>query len=349
MYEYTKIAELPIMDEETRVRYEKWKRKRIRKRVVFPGIGLLCVIILLIFLFGEAFGEAYSTEESPVESYVAKLLTKTDVEAEPEIESEINEEAPIVYLFNAHPRELIGSTYENQFEGEMCIVEVTHILADHLESHGISTLVEERCVDAKLKENDWGFYMSYYAARYFVLDAKNQYSSLEFFVDLHRDGVLHEHATAEIDGVAYAQVLFVIGTDNPMGYAASYEVASELHDMLEERKPGISRGIFESGGTPGRDGVYSQDISPMVQLIELGTITSSVEEVSLTVEVLADVIAEYISLSTEDEIEYPEVDLGFKGDKDDDSTFWEEDNGSTLEEEVDLTPEMEDDDSTSEE
>ena len=294
------------MDEHTRARYEKWKRNRIKKRVIYPGIGVLSIFILLIFVF-VVYGPEESVEGSVVEGsiveelYVSKSFIKVEDESEYEYVSILNENPPIVYLFNAHPLELIGSAYDNMFVGDMSIVEVTHILADHLESHGISTLVEERCVDAKLKENNWEFYMSYYAARYFVLDVKSRYSSLEFFIDLHRDGIPHEHATVEIDGVTYAQILFVIGTDNPMGYAASYAVARQLHDMLEERKPGISRGIFESGGSPGRDGVYSQDISPMVQLIELGTITSSIEEVSLTVEVLAEVIAEYVSLSNEDE------------------------------------------------
>ena len=313
MDEYTKIADL-TMDEETRARYEKWKRNRIKKRVILPGIGVLCVIILIFVIVlrspegvegtevVESIESFENTEGNIEELYVSKSIK---LESQSESEYILYEETPIVYLFNAHPRELIGSTYDNQFVGEMNIVEVTQILADQLESYGISTLLEDRCVDAKLSNNNWGFYMSYYAARYFVLDAIDRYSSLEFFIDIHRDGVNHEHATVVIDGVSYAQILFVIGTDNPKGYDASDEVARELHDMLEERKPGISRGIFYSGG-PGRDGVYSQDISPMVQLIELGTITSTIEEVYHTIEILAEVLAEYVLSLHEDETPYPE-------------------------------------------
>ena len=69
-------------------------------------------------------------------------------------------------------------------------------------------------------------------------------------------------------------------------------------------KQAISRSIFYSGDSPGRDGVYSQDISPMVQLIEIGTITSTVEEVSRSVEILADVLAEYILSLNGDWTEY---------------------------------------------
>lgn len=194
---------------------------------------------------------------------------------------------------------MIGSTHYDLFVGDMSIVELAHILAGHLESHGVPTLVEERNVDEKLSENNWEFYMSYYAAGYFVRNAVEQHPSLKFFIDLHRDGIPHYYATTEIDDESYARVVFVIGTGNPMGYAESYAVARELHDMLEVRKPGISRGIFFSGGS-GRDGVYNQDISPMLQVIELGTVDSIVEQASRTVEVLAEVLAEYISLSNDD-------------------------------------------------
>ena len=289
------------MDAQTRARYEEWKWNRIKKRVIFPGIGLLFALVMLIVVIVSC-----SSGDKVEGSEGSDAIEPANVTR---IESTTIEIEPIVYLFNAHPLEMIGSSHYDLIVGEMSIVEVSHILSGHLESHGISTLVEERCVDALLNENNWEFYMSYYAASSFVIDAIAKYPSLEFFIDLHRDGIPHEYATASIAGQSYARVLFVIGTDNPMGYSASYAVARELHDMLEERRPGISRGIFFSGG-PGRDGVYSQNISPMVQLIELGTVDSTVEEVSLTVEVLAEVLAEYISSlgDSEDDVNDDEYD-----------------------------------------
>ena len=299
--ESPKVRELPKMDEKTRARYEAWKRNRIKKRIIIPGMGVLSVFILLILVIvvhGD--GESVDGNGEIIDELV---ISKSMIKVEPEDELPPSESGPIVYLFNAHPLEMIGSYYDNMFEGDMNIVELTHILADHLESYGISTLVEERCVHAKLNENGWEFHMSYYAARYFLLDVVDQYPSLGFFIDLHRDGIPHEQATVEIEGANYAQILFVIGTDNPNGYEASYAEARKLHDMLEERKPNISRGIFFSGDSPSRDGVYSQDISPKVQLIEIGTITTTVEEANRTVEVLADVLAEYVSLN-EDFLSY---------------------------------------------
>jgi len=275
------------MDAQTRARYEEWKWNRIKKRVIYPGISLLIMLILLIFVIVSCMGNRNNDQDEDI--YTEEL---TDTEVSTDDEHAITT-APIVYIFNSHPLEMIGSTYDNLFEGDMSIVELSHVLAGHLESHGIRTVVEERSVDERLSENDWGFYRSYYAARAFILDAKAYHPSLEFFIDLHRDGIPHRYATASIAGESYARILFVIGAENPEGYAANYAVARQLHDRLEARKPGISRGIFFSGGS-GRDGIYSQDISPMIQLIELGTYSSTVDEVSRTIEVLAEVLAAYI-------------------------------------------------------
>jgi len=296
--ESPKVTKYSKMDEHTRARYEKWKRNRIKKRIILPGVGILCVFILVWFVI-EASGSGgdvtESIEESVEESYAAKLADRAEFES-----SQIEKNDPIIYLFNSHPREKIGSYYYNQTVGDMNIVEITHILAEHLESYDVSTLVEQRCVDTILRENNWKFNMSYSVSRDFLQDVMNRYPNLEFFVDIHRDGIPHEYATVEIDGVNYAQILFIIGLDNPVGYDANYAGAIDLHYMLEERKPGISRRVYFSGNSSTKNGVYNQDLSPMVQLIEIGTVTSTVEEVLLTTEILAEVLAEYVLQLNED-------------------------------------------------
>jgi len=210
--------------------------------------------------------------------------------------AELLGDGPNVYIFNTHPLEMIGSTFADLFVGEMNIVELSHILANRLESLGISTLVEERCTNERLLTNGWRFYRSYYASRYFLYDVTERYPSLQFFVDLHRDGIPHQYARVDIDNRPYARVLFVVGTDNPIGYDASYEMARTLHDMMEERRPGISRGLWLSGGE-GRNGVYNQDFASTLQLIELGTVETTTYEAMNTIEILAEVLAEFIQLN----------------------------------------------------
>ena len=258
------------------------------KKIKYSVMGLLVLLLTVLSVLTYA-NTSWSNQEITVSSHYIEP-TSHYIEPTESIAFAID---PSIYIFNSHPLEMIGSSFYDLSVGEASIIDLSHMLADHLALHGISPLVEQRRVDQMLSENNWRYHMSYRAARSLLLDAINHYSTLELFVDLHRDGVAREYATAEIDGIFYARVLFVIGTDNPVGYNENYEVARQLHNLLEERKPGISRGIFFSGGS-GRDGIYNQDISPMVQLIEVGTVESTVYEVSRTVEILAEVLAEYI-------------------------------------------------------
>jgi len=272
------------MDAQTRARYEAWKKNKIRRRIIYPSIrlGVLILLLTVLILTLRNCGRDNNTENA-IEFG----------QGIPKIIPTISEMDPIVYIFNSHPLEMIASTHDNLLVGDMSIVEVSHMLARRFEYHGIPALVEGRCVEAELQRRNWVFEQSFEASRDFVLDAKQSNPSLEFFIDLHRDGIPHRYATVEIDGVNYARILFVIGTDNPQGYSETQHVALEIHALLEEIKPGISRSVFFSGGW-GRDGLYGQDITPMLQLIEVGTVDSTVEEMSRTIDILAEAIALYL-------------------------------------------------------
>lgn len=205
----------------------------------------------------------------------------------------INSDEPLVYIYNSHPQEMIGSTFADLSVGEMNVIELSHMMATILEGHGIPSLVEDRNVVDVLRANDWGFAQSYQASRIFIEERIHQYSTLQFFFDLHRDGIPHDLARIDIDGRPYARILFVIGADNPAGYAENYAMARRLHHALEEQRPGISRGISVQGGD-FKNGVYNQDVARTLQLLEIGTVETTTEEAINTMEVLAEVLAEYM-------------------------------------------------------
>jgi stage II sporulation protein P len=205
----------------------------------------------------------------------------------------INSDEPLVYIYNSHPQEMIGSTFSDLSVGEMDVIELSHMLAMILEGHGIPSLVEDRNVVDVLRANNWNFAQSYQASRIFIEERIHQHSTLQFFFDLHRDGIPHDLARIEIDGKPYARILFVIGADNPVGYAENYAMARKLHNMLEAKRPGLSRGIVISGGD-FRNGVYNQDVARTLQLIEIGTVETTTEEAINAMEVVAEVLAEYM-------------------------------------------------------
>lgn len=238
--------------------------------------------------------EIYMLTWQPAEGFVrrSKLIHDQEGDAIPNA-TYINSDEPLVYIFNSHPHELIASTFADLRVGEMDVIELSHEMALIFEEYGIPSLVEDRDVRDLLRANGWGFNDSYRGSRIFVEERIHQYPTLQFFFDLHRDGVARDIASANIDGVPYARILFVVGAENPAGYEENYRIARQLHNMLEEKRPGISRGVMISGG-PGRNGVYNQDIASTLQLIEIGTVETTVEEAMNTMEVLADVLAAYI-------------------------------------------------------
>jgi len=244
--------------------------------------------------------EIYMLTWQPADGFVrqSQLIHDQDEEMSIPRATYINSDEPLVYIFNSHPAEMIGGTFGDLRIGQMNIVELSHEIALIFEEYDIPSLVEDRDVRDVLRSNSWNFAASYQASRIFIEERIHQYPTLQFFFDIHRDGIPWDLARVDIDDRPYAKVLFVIGTDNPAGYAQNYRMARRLHDLLEERRPGISRGIMTSSGV-GRNGIYNQDVASTLQLIEIGTVETTVEEAMNTIEILADVLAEYILMYVE--------------------------------------------------
>jgi len=239
--------------------------------------------------------EIYMLTWQPAESNVRRsqlVHEQEETEAIPAA-TYINSNVPLVYIYNSHPAEMIGGTMADLSVGEMNVIELSHMLAIILEEHGIPSLVEDRNVNEVLRANNWVFGQSYQVSRIFIEERIHQYPTLEFFFDLHRDGIPYELARIDIDDRPYARILFVIGVDNPVGYSENYAMARQLHNMLEERRPGISRGVSVQGGHL-KNGVYNQDVASTLQLIEIGTVETTPEEAMNTMAILAEVLAEYM-------------------------------------------------------
>lgn len=114
---------------------------------------------------------------------------------------------------------------------------------------------------------------------------------IHYFFDLHRDQQPREKTTATIKGKNYARVFFVIGLRNK-NYEKNTQFARELHNLIEEKYPGLSRGVTEKSAKGG-NGEYNQSISPGSLLIEIGGTANSLQECYNTAAALADVFADY--------------------------------------------------------
>ena len=63
--------------------------------------------------------------------------------------------------------------------------------------------------------------------------------------------------------------------------------ANEIHEKLEEKYPGLSRGVYLKSKSEG-NGVYNQDISTKLLLVEVGGIDNNKKELEYTVDAFAE-------------------------------------------------------------
>ncbi|MFB4164864.1 stage II sporulation protein P [Alteribacillus sp. JSM 102045] len=208
--------------------------------------------------------------------------------------NEASGENPIAHIIHSHSRESYLPELEERtdvaFHPEVNITLVGERLGQALEKQGISTEVNKTDIEQKLHENGWDFPQSYDVSREVLQEAISQNEGLELFFDLHRDSQSRDVTTVTINGETLARTMFVIGENNP-DYEKNLEMATELHNKLEETYPGLSRGVITKGGG-GANGRYNQDLSENSVLIEMGGIENSLDETYRTADILAEVISE---------------------------------------------------------
>lgn len=197
-----------------------------------------------------------------------------------------------VFIYHTHNREsfypeLKGKKRDPQ-DAKINITLVGRRLAERLEEYGIGAVHSDKDYATSVKDFDWN--RSYQYSLGTVRQAIADYGDLEFFFDIHRDSSRRSKTTVTIDGVAYAQVYFIIGRRNP-GWRANEAFAREIHEALERTHPGLSRGIWGKTAENG-NGEYNQSVAPESVLIEIGGVDNTLEECYRTVDVLAGVIAE---------------------------------------------------------
>ena len=216
--------------------------------------------------------------------------TGSEYVEDPYPEKEVTE--PIVYLYNTHQLEEYKQENQESYNVTPNVMMLSYIVREKLNDKGIPTIVEENDVSAFLQANNWSYASSYKVTRLLMEDAKTKNPTLKYFIDLHRDSVSKSISTATIAGKNYAKILFIIGLENP-NYQENLTVTTTINNMLEEKYPGITRGIYKKEGK-GVNGVYNQDFDKNTILFEVGGPENTIEEVLNTADAISTVLAEYI-------------------------------------------------------
>jgi stage II sporulation protein P len=202
----------------------------------------------------------------------------------------------VVYLYFSHNREsylpyLEGVTDPDlAFHSKVNVTQIGDRLKKTLESKGIGATVDKTDVQGKLNQKGLPYAQSYKESRNVVQSAMGTNNDLTYFIDIHRDSRRKKDTTININGESYAKLAFVIGGNNK-NYEKNLQLANELHEQLQQKYKGLSRGIIENKGA-GFNGVYNQDLSENALLVEFGGVDNTFEELYRSADALADVFSE---------------------------------------------------------
>ncbi|MFP7297570.1 stage II sporulation protein P [Neobacillus niacini] len=198
----------------------------------------------------------------------------------------------VVHLYFTHNREsylpyLQGVTDPNlAYHSQLNVTKIGDQLKESLEARGIGTSIDKSDIMGSVKMAG-----TYQKSGQLVQEAMAQNRELDYFIDIHRDARRKDKTTVMINGKAYAQLAFVIGGKNP-NHEKNEKLARDLHNLLEEKYKGLSWGIHMNQGA-GQNGVYNQNLSENVILVEFGGVDNTFEELNRSADALADVFSEY--------------------------------------------------------
>lgn len=208
-------------------------------------------------------------------------------------EEKVIDTKPLIYIYNSHQTEEYAPSDFLEYSVNPTVMMADYILEEIFSKNNLVSLVEERKVKDILTENGWKYSYSYEASRILMEDAKKNNPSLKYFVDVHRDSLKRDKTTIEINGKSYAKTIFLIGLENPQ-YEQNLDFTSKINDKLNEKYPGLSKGIYKKGGA-GVNGVYNQDFSEYTILIEIGGPENTTGEVLNSTLAFAECFMEVIS------------------------------------------------------
>lgn len=234
----------------------------------------------------------FPTKQDAVKTLLKKTYQGKMVESTKKIMKEKENQDPLIYIYNTHQTEEYTPSTFVEYSVMPTVQMNNYILEEKFEQNGYSTIVEEQNIKTVLNEHKWNYAGSYNASRIFLEQAKKNYPTLKYFIDVHRDSLKKEATTIELNNKSYAKILFIVGLENP-NYEQNLSFTEKINNQLNEKYPGLSKGIYKKEGT-GVNGVYNQDFSPYTILVEMGGPENTVDEVLNTSLAFSDCFLEVI-------------------------------------------------------
>lgn len=200
---------------------------------------------------------------------------------------------PLIYIYNTHQTEEYETSTILDYSIKPTVTITNYILEEIFNKNKLYTYVEESNIKEILNKNSWNYSYSYKATRILLEQRKQEYPTLKYFIDIHRDSITKDKTTININNKSYAKILFLIGLENP-NYHENLSFTEKLNNLINQKYPNLSKGIYKKGG-PGVNGVYNQDFSKYLILVEMGGYQNTPIEVLNSSLALAECFMEVIN------------------------------------------------------
>ena len=200
---------------------------------------------------------------------------------------------PTVYIYNTHQTESYQGNALEGYSIKPGVMMASYILQERLARENIKSLVMEDNISDYLNLNNMKYNKSYIASRKFLTEALEKYNEYKLIIDLHRDSISKDKSTVIINNKSCAKISFVVGEDHD-NYEKNLKTATKLNDSIKQKYPTLTRNILVKGGK-GTNGIYNQDLSENIVLIEIGSQENTIDEVLNTIELLTPIIKDYVN------------------------------------------------------
>ncbi len=209
-------------------------------------------------------------------------------------------DGPLVLILHTHGEECYTEYTDMYPEGEATrsgdtqknVVRVGQEIADTLEAFGVDAL---HCTTMHDSES---FINAYSGSASTVKRYLDKYPSVRVVVDVHRDAVIRDDgesikAVAEIAGEDYAQLMFVVGTNelghNHPDWQDNLSLAAALQKSISDTYPSLCRSINL------RNVPFNQQLSSGYLLLEVGTSANTLDEALRSARAFGENLARVIS------------------------------------------------------
>ena len=189
----------------------------------------------------------------------------------------------LIAVYHTHSDEsYIPTDGSESIPGEGGIFKVGSVFSEKLRSLGVQVIHDERSHEP----HDANAYLR--SRRTAVKLLRKNPAAI---VDVHRDGVPDpDFYRDEISGMEVSKIRIVVGRQN-QNMQANLDFAKRVKGYLDDKYPGLVRGIFLAKGN------YNQDLSPRTILIEAGTHTVSRERAQKGAALFAEAIPPVLGIT----------------------------------------------------